>query len=714
METKNSKLKTQNSVRLFLGVVVLVVLFLAGRAGGLEFPGPAPGDGQGKVSQSEFVLENEILSCIWSISEGRLKPKRVVDKLSATTLPLRQAECFQLVLNGGQTVKSSDLRIVGKPKMKDLEPKRNSCRLAERFGGKQITVVLGSPNINLEVQWRAILRDGSNYVRQQVTFSTKNKPINIKEIVLLELTAPHAEVMGTVDGSPVVAGNIFFAYEHPLSKSQILPGNLRRFRCSLPCSAPLKPAEPLVQSSVIGVVPQGQLRRGFLYYIERQRVHPYRPFLHYNSWYDIGYRAEIIQQRQCSEVIELFGKELVKRRGVMMDSFALDDGWDDTASLWQFHKAFPDGFAPLQRVAEKYDSALGAWLSPFGGYGDAKQERLKYGREQSFETNKSGFSLAGPKYYARFRDVCANMVREYGLNYFKFDGIGAGGRPTGTGPEFVRDMQALLRLISELRQVRPDVFVNITTGTWSSPYWLWYGDSTWRSGRDWHTHGWGSKRQQQITYRDKETYHNVVRRAPLYPLNSLMTQGIMLANHGLPNQVDGLVEDIRAFFASGTNCQELYITPSMMRPQDWDALAEAAKWSRENMDVLVDTHWIGGDPAEGEIYGWASWSKRKGILSLRNPYDKPRRITIDIGKAFELPKGAAQRYSLKSPPALGSRKAGSLAGVNLSPRRRGKDADMAPAASALRSKTAGVLSAGKEHTFELRPFAVLVFDATPL
>jgi hypothetical protein len=38
---------------------------------------------------------------------------------------------------------------------------------------------------------------------------------------------------------------------------------------------------------------------------------------------------------------------------------------------------------------------------------------------------------------------------------------------------------------------------------------------------------------------------------------------------------------------------------------------------------------------------------------------------------------------------------------------------MAPAASALRSKTAAVLSAGKEHTFELKPFEVLVFDATP-
>jgi len=687
-------MKERTQKHWFADAAILVVLLLAGctRAEfGLEFPGPAPGLAQGKISRSELVLENKVLACTWDISEGRLTPKRITDKLSATTLSLQDAECFQLVLQDGQVMNASDLKIIGRPKLKNLEPNRKSCRLAERLGGRQITVILTSSDDNLNVEWRAILRDGSNYVRQQVVFKTKNKTIDVKEIVLLELAAPQAKVMGTVDGSPVVAGNMFFAYEHPLSKSRVLQGSPHRFRCSLPCSTLLKPGGPLVQSSVIGVVPQGQsrkgcplaLRRGFLYYIERERAHPYRPFLHYNSWYDIGYGAEKIQERQCLEVIELFGKELIKRRKVVMDSFALDDGWDDTASLWQFHKGFPNGFAPLRKVAEKYDSALGAWLSPFGGYGKAKQERLKYGRQQGFETNKSGFSLAGPTYHARFRDVCVNMIRRYGLNYFKFDGIGVGGRPTGAGAEFVRDMEALLRLISELREVKPDVFVNITTGTWSSPYWLWYGDSTWRSGADWSTHGWGSKRQQQVTYRDKETYHNVVRRAPLYPLNSLMTQGIMFANHGLPNEVDGLAEDIRAFFASGTNCQELYITASLMRSQDWDALAEAAKWSRNNADVLVDTHWVGGDPAKGEIYGWASWSKRKGILSLRNPHDKPGTLTLDIGKAFELPDGAARKYSLKSPWKTDANKA------------------------------VIVLSAGKEHTFELKPFEVLVFDATP-
>ncbi len=672
---------------MFMALGALLVLFPTGRGYAEhqpQFPGPVPGQAQARQEQSELVLENEVLSCAWSISDGRLKPRRVMNKLSAATLELQGMQCFQLILNNGQILRASDLRVTDKPDIENLEPRPKSRRFAERFTGKQITLVLASLDENLKVEWRGILRDGSNYVRQEITLTASSDAISIKEIVLWELAAEHGQVMGTVDGSPVVAGNIFLAYEHPLSKSHLLQESPNVLRCSLPRSAPLEPGKATTQSSVVGVVPQGQLRRGFLYYVERERAHPYRPFLHYNSWYDIGYGPEKIQQRDFAAVINLFGRELIAQRKVKMDSFVFDDGWDDPASLWRFHEGFPDGFAPLKQAVEEYGSVLGAWLSPFGGYGEAKKARLKYGQEQGFETNKSGFSLAGPRYYGRFRDVCVGMICQYGLNYFKFDGIGVGGRPAGAVSGFALDMEALLQLISELRQVKPDVFINTTTGTWASPYWLWYSDSVWRSGADWSTHGAGTERQRQITYRDKETYHNIVRRAPLYPLNSLMTQGIMLANHGLPNQTEGFADDVRAFFACGTDCQELYITPSMMTPAEWDALAEAAKWSRDNSDVLVDTHWVGGHPAEGQIYGWASWSQRKGILSLRNPSDKPGTITIDIGKTFELPDGAPQKHSLQSPWR--------------------QDAD----------KPTIVVTAGKEHTFELKPFEVLVFDAMPL
>src|ERR1035438_4119376 len=93
----------------------------------------------------------------------------------------------------------------------------------------------------------------------------------------------------------------------------------------------------------------------------------------------------------------------------------------------------------------------------------------------------------------------------------------------------------------------------------------------------------------------------------------------------------------------------MYITPSLLSEQNWDDLAEAAKWSRANADVLKDTHWIGGDPAWLEVYGWASWTPRKGILVLRNPSGQPQSIRIRLRGVFELPPSAAQAYAARSP-----------------------------------------------------------------
>jgi hypothetical protein len=681
--------------------MVLVGLFgghAATAAGPVEYPGPAPGEAKASIQNGEFVLSNDILECKWSVADGSLRRVYVSNK-QGPALSLRLGGCFRLTLADARTSttfgfkarrpaftypshqwNASDFKIVEGPEIGSLAPDDKAQRVGARNGGKDVRVILATPDDSLVIQWRVELRDGSNYVRQYVSLLPKKADVDLREIALVQEWDGGKDA-GRVDGSPGVFGDrFFFGFEHPLSKVYSPHVGVV---CSLPRSTPLKVGEEQTYSSVIGVAPEGQLRRAFLYYVERERAQPYRPFLHYNSWYDIGYGGEKILEADALKVIDLFGRELIRGRGVKLDSFVWDDGWDDPASLWRFHEGFPQGFTKLKRAADGCGSAIGAWLSPWGGYGRPKEERMKYGSQEGFETNDRGFSMAGPKYYARFRDACLGMIRDYDLNYFKFDGISDGGTPTGAAAAYAPDVEALLRLTGDLRKAKPDVFINVTTGTWSSPYWLWYADSTWRSGDDWGTCGWGSKRRQQITYRDAQTYRNVVLRAFLYPLNSLMTQGVMFGNHGLPDEPDGIVEDIRDFFASGTNCQELYITPSLLDARAWDALAEAAVWSRNNADVLVDTHWVGGDPAKGEVYGWASWSKRKGILALRNPKDEPGQIALDIGDVFDLPQGAAQIYSLKSP---------------------WDDAAAEPAIS---------LSAGKTHTFDLKPFDVQVFDATP-
>jgi hypothetical protein len=110
-----------------------------------------------------------------------------------------------------------------------------------------------------------------------------------------------------------------------------------------------------------------------------------------------------------------------------------------------------------------------------------------------------------------------------------------------------------------------------------------------------------------------------------------------------------VADEIWTFFGSGTNLQELYISPHLLTETMWDELAAAAKWSRANADVLVDTHWIGGDPGLGEVYGWASWQPRMGIVVLRNPSDKPRRYELEPARELELPDAYLTDYRLRSP-----------------------------------------------------------------
>ncbi len=620
------------------------------------------------------------LGATWLAGSNRgLTITHLRDTFSERTLTTF-GEPFALTLQDGRHIKASELEFVTRPKHE---------RTQEKPDRSYLTAVLRTAEKDLEIQWRAELWKNAGYIRQTVTLRALKEQVPIERITLIDLHCDEAEVAGAVKGSPVVSKNMFLAYEHPNATNFVeTDGELKHVTCSLLRNMPLIPGQPLTQSSVIGVAPTGQMRRAFSQYVEAERPRAYKPFLHYNSWYDIAWADRKMNEGQCLNVIEIFGRELTEKRGVALDSFVFDDGWDDNKTLWGFHEGFPNEFMPLVTATRKYDSAVGVWLSPWGGYGQAKAERLKYGKTQGFEVNDNGFTLAGPKYYARFRDVCAEMIRKYDVNYFKFDGVGIGNDKDGADEKFLPDIEGQLRLCDELREIRPDVYLSITTGTWPSPYWLFHGDSIWRNGHDCGFHGDGTMRQKWITYRDMITYRMVVKRGPLYPLNSLMVQGICYAQLGtatkMANDLKDIVDEIWMLFGSGTQLQELYVTPSMMTPPMWDALAEAATWSRENADTLVDVHWIGGDPGDGEVYGYASWSPRKGILVLRNPSQTKAIFDVDLGKAFELPSGAPQQYRMVNP----------------------KEPKTKPSTLTLR--------VGQSHTFELEPFEALILEAMPI
>ena len=668
---------------------VLRILSLAGLLGlsGLRaqdtpvYFAPVPGVSKTELRADGFVLWNAVVSLRASVSGDRVEGLEF-QPLNFSNVSHERLQPFTLLLGDGTVLPASAMKFVAAPKIVELNAHPTASRLSERIPGKAVIVELEDKTGKLHITWQVILRDGSNYVRQEIDVAAKALDVPIREVRLVDWYSSVARVAGTVKGSPIVAGALFAGIEDPLSSCAVAGG---RARCWVERELPLKAGQTVIYSSVIGTTAAGQLRRGVLHYVERERAHPYRTFLHYNSWYDLGYFSKY-DEVGALDVINTFGTELTKKRGVPVNSFLFDDGWDDPSTLWQFNSGFPDGFKKLRDTAASYGTAPGVWMSPWGGYGKPKQQRVAAGRTAGYEIVDNGFALSGPEYYKAFRDTCFKFVRDFGVNQFKFDGTGNADR-VFPGSEFDSDFAAAIHLIGELRALKPDLYINLTTGTYPSPFWLRYADSIWRGGEDHEFLGVGPKREQWITYRDADTYEHVVLTGPLYPLNSLMLHGIIYAKHAKDlstDSQDDFKNEVRDYFGNGTQLQEMYITPALLSTADWDVLAEAAAWSRANADVLVDTHWTGGDPGQLEVYGWASWTPNKVILVLRNPSDKPQAISVDVESAFELPVNMPRAYMLHS-PWKADRQA---AGVRV--------------------------VAGRPHEFALKPFEVLVLEGAPL
>ncbi len=627
----------------------------------------------------DVSLGNTSIGLGFRMENGHLVAAQLRDRLGARDIAL-PPDFFSLVLADGSTIRSSELN-AGAPVDERIAPEPRASRAAERLPGRQIRVPLSDAAGRLRGEWRAILRQGATYVRQELDLEAAGGEVPVREVVLIDLPLDGAVVNGTVRGSPIVAGGLFVACEHPLAESSVEAG---RARSLLRRELPFAPGEQYTFASVMGTTPAGQLRRGFLEYLERERAHPYRTFLHYNTWYDLGY-FNPYDEAGALDRITFFGRELHQKRLVVLDSYLFDDGWDDPQTLWHVSSRFPNGFVPLKEAAARYGAAPGVWLSPWGGYGRPQQERLRYGREQGFETNEGGFALSGPKYYERFRDTCLDFIRTAGVNQFKFDGAGNVNHAI-PGSRFGSDFEAAIALIGELRHAEPDLYVNLTTGTYPSPFWLKWADSIWRGGDDHDFAGVGPDRQRWITYRDGDTYAGIVKKGPLFPLSSLMLHGLIYAQHANKLSTDPdhvFPSEVRDYFGTGTQLQEMYITPSLLAPSDWDVIAECAKWSRANAAVLKDVHWVGGDPGALEPYGWASWRPGKAILTVRNPKDARQSMTVDVGEALELPEGARRRFSAKS-PWREDRRAAAVA-----------------------------LAAGTPATLDLAPFEVRTLELTP-
>lgn len=644
----------RKQIRDLLGCSLLTACLLSGQtmtAQSVIFPQEKQAGNASLVAErGVYTLQNDLLKAHFVAKNNHL----FFDGCEQLGL-LPGSELFSILLADGREVPASSMNLKSVEEL-NLTPAEGTAKGSLKLNGKAIEAHFTFED--LSIVWRAVLRDGSHYLRTEMDINA-NKDVAMRGIIAMKYSfnnkfskqLPH--VVGNTRGAVIANDKIFAGLETPMGintvasaptvETSVLQGLWSR-------QTTLQAGKTWNVGAVVGLIAKDQARRSFLAYSERERAVPWRATPVYISWYELNIDrnnsedySENMTINQCVDVIKHWNKDFFKKYKKNVKTFVFDDGWDQYG-LWTFNKNFPNGFKEIDKEARKMGSGIGAWLGPVGGYGQSGTYRRNYWKD------KGGMQLSNPAYYKTFLDACTNMINSYDFRFFKFDGISAQASAIGpdAGARGNENAEAIINIEREVRKIKPDIFLNTTVGTWASPFWFQFTDAVWRQVADYNVIGnQGSDRERWITYRDHLVYQNFVQNSPLCPINTLMTHGFILSKWGAVSKdmdYEGIVRELRCAFACGSGMVELYNDYELMNKINkgalWKDLAECIDWQEANADVLPDIHWVGGHPWDGKkanIYGWAAWNGKKAVFTLRNPAAYEQTIKLTLRKALDIP-----------------------------------------------------------------------------
>jgi len=570
------------------------------------------------VARAErIVFGNRFESRTFAVEDGHVRTLGLTNNVARISLRV-ESEPFRLWLNKGEVLNGSEFSLVRQSR-------------SVRNGTHRLDLVLSHPKTGIEATISFTAREGDFFMRKQVALACRRPGVLVRDIdVEYFRTSAETDLGGR--GQPVyVAGQFFLGLEYPAGYNLASRGEI--YLRHHP-GHELQKAPWTSKSAVLGAAKRGNVAEAFMRYVEGFRRPP-RTYLLYNSWYDL--RRNELTVENMAKCYECFRNHLAPY-GVTLDAFVPDDGWQDRESIWAANKRIlPNGFRPLADILERGGTHLGLWMPLTGVHLDVAR-----GAKQGYEAapGMHNYCLSGPKFNHKIRDVLRHHILDWHVAYFKHDFNSFTCTASGHGhlPEaiygFEANVDAELGLLAHERQLRPDIFLNVTSGMWLSPWWLAYADALWMGCGD-----CGliksvpalQRRDWAMTYRDHHLWRRFCKERAQFPMTAVMTHGIIYGKRnmlgGKDEPLDRWANNVVWYFLRGMQMKELYVTPSLLTDVQWDVLGRAARWATDNAPVLRTSRFLGGDPGAGKVYGFASCRGGTAFFGFRNPSLVPQQIS---------------------------------------------------------------------------------------
>lgn len=601
-----------------------------------------------------YKLENDRLKREFKINDGTLFASKITNKYSGLDfIPDGSGSEFVVKFTDGDEFTSKGLHVT--------ESIEKNGRLFFRF----------AETMNTTVTLTYRLGKDENTIEKQIAV-TQSAPKKIDCIILENVgiinstssfTVPESE--GEIDaywsnlGQPFYIDSLFFGCEFPATKNEILHG-----RGQIVYYIGKSVKDKLICPTTVMGAAKGcslaELQNSFYEYIEKIALpSPYR--VQYNTWYD---RMLNINEENIRKAFYKVESKLSSHGIPPLDGYVMDDGWNDyKSSFWSYNpKKFPNGILDSATIANKLGSNFGLWLGPRGGYNfntpfAKKIEKKKMGY---FNANSKDICVASKSYLKNLEEFLVNATLENDISYWKLDGFCL--KPctnekhdhiTG-GHEnmyFVTQMwRRWIKIFRALHNVRENqgktMWINMTCYVNPSPWWLQYVNSVWlQNSSDIgfaqnYENGEQAQVDAEITYRDGIYYNFWFKRCAQFPASRIYNHEPIYGNEANLDYTDNEFEKAFYFNACrGAALNELYISESMMNEEKWQILADCINWQKTNYHILKNAMFIGGDPAENNVYCYASWTKDgEGIIALRNPTNEAAPLTLTLNKLMGCPE----------------------------------------------------------------------------
>ncbi len=588
-----------------------------------------------------LTLANEDLAWTFHWADGRLASAHLENKVADRRWPLTTVTELALVF-------SATVDRIAEP----LARVDDFVVRAVRPGKTRAAFTLHSSTTGLELAVHVQLEGPTR--RKWIEFTnTTGRELLLLDVELDDFTFAGAATEGG-SGQPVFLDDVAWAaMEHPSGDNRATGGRVQIGHHPGKRLAP--GARYRSHVALVSVAPTGGARAHFLAYLEaKSRPRPgmlgvYTPFGINNQW---GACPTLSDE----ETLEVLGHlEELQKRGVHLDYFSFDTGWNDSSSdLTRFRgNAFPQGPEKVIRRVRSLHMKFGLWFATSwglqscwdypGAFPGGIPPAQRYREGYPLGADGLTFCMGEKRNQAILQNAVLHHVKHNGVRFLKFDGgsyncddTTHGHLPGKYSTEAMHEW--LIDLARRARAIAPDVYIIWYWGL-RSPFWVLHGDMIFESGL--FMEGSGTSNIPTLHYRDSVTLaqDQNAHHAKNIPPRMKDSLGVWLSDSRWGNFMGGerwresLVMDLgrgsRLFPNLWGNLRHL-------NDEDVRFLAEMTALARKNAALFSNRRLVGGDPWRNEVYGYAHGRGARAYVFVSNVHFAARPLSVQLNASLGL------------------------------------------------------------------------------